>query len=177
MKKVLMLSLLIICVIVTGCTNNNSDVDVNYKEDLEHQISSNYTYRFIGESDHFYFETGKVYYNNTERELLISNFKVKNNIDKNAKFSINLYFNDKILYGDVYNSNNLLSKEELENTIIGEHGYLGDYDQNGNIIGESDSFLETTKENFKDSIRLDIKYCVKSKCETETLKLKYLDND
>ena len=174
MKKLILLSLLMVSIIITGCTNSNSDVDVNYKEDLEHQISSNYTYKFIGESEHFYFETGKVYYNNTERELLISNFKVKNNVDQDAKFSINLYFNNKILYGNEYNSNDLITKEEVEKTIIGEHGYLGNYDQNGNIIGESDSFLETTKENFKDSIRLDIRYCIKNKCETETLKLEYI---
>ena len=48
-------------------------------------------------------------------------------------------------------------------------------DKNGNIIGESDSFLETTKENFKESIKLETKYCIKSECNTEILKLKYFD--
>lgn len=176
MKKILMSLLLIFSIYFLTACNNSENIDFSYKEDLEHQISSNYTYKFIGESEHFYFETGKVYYNNNERELLISNFKVKNNVNQNAKFSINLFFNNKLLFGNEYNSNDLISKEELEKTIIGEHGYLGDYDQNGNIIGESDSFIETTKENFKDSIKLNIKYCIKNKCEIETLKLEYINS-
>lgn len=74
MKKIVK----IICLItlLTAC-NKNTKIDINYKEDLKNQISSNYTYKFIGESEHFYFETGKVYYNGKERELLISNFNFK----------------------------------------------------------------------------------------------------
>lgn len=170
-KTILLFSTIIIILLLTAC-NSKSGNDIKFKEDTKHQVSSNFTYKFIGESEHFYFETGKVYYNNDERELLISNFKVKNNIDKNARYSISLYFNDILLYGGI--SNELLSKKEFENTIIGEHGYIGKKDQNGITIGESDSFLETTKENFKESIKLKAKYCIKNKCEEETFKIKYV---
>ena len=62
-----------------------------------------------------------------------------------------------------------------QNIVIEENGKLGEIDQNGDIIGESDSFLETTKENFKNSIKLEIKYCQNSKCNTEKLQLTYVD--
>ena len=175
MKKMILSIILLSCLFLISACDNNSKEDITFKDDPEHQVSNNYTYKFVGESEHFYFETGKVYYNDDERELLISNFKVKNNVNKNANFSMNLYFNNILLYGDVSYSNELLTKQQFENTVIGEHGYLGKKDQNGNIIGESDSFLETTKEEFKESIKLEVKYCIKDKCEIEALKLKYFD--
>ena len=60
------------------------------------------------------------------------------------------------------------------NIVIGENGKLGEMDQNGDVIGESDSFLETTKETFKDSIKLEIKYCQNKKCYTEEMKFTYI---
>ena len=177
MRKSIIIIVLWTCLLfLSVCSNNiRFKKNITYKEDLDHQISNNYTYKFVGESEHFYFETGKVYYNDNERELLISNFKVKDNVSENAQFSINLYFNGVLLYGETSYFNNLLTKKKFENTVIGEYGYLVEKDKNGNIIGESDSFLETTKENFKESIKLKAKYCIKSECNTEILKLKYFD--
>ena len=172
MKRVILsLILLSNLFIITACNNSNN---ITFKEDLKHQLNSNYTYKFVGESEHFYFETGKVYYNDNERELLISNFHVKGDISKNSKFSLNLYFNDDLLYGNV-SELNLLSRQDFENTVISEHGYLGEKNESGNITGESDSFFETPKEKFKTNIKLEVKYCIKDKCETETLKLKYIE--
>ncbi len=123
MKRLILFFTTAFCLFfATACTNTK--YEINYKEDKVHQVTSNYTYRFVGESKHFYFETGKVYYDNAERELLISNFKVKDNINKDAKFSINLYFDDKILYGNVSHSNQLLTKKEFEDIVIGEYGTL-----------------------------------------------------
>lgn len=177
MRKKIIITILLSCLLFTSACSNNSNLkeNITYKEDIEHQVSNNYTYKFVGESEHFYFETGKVYYINNEREILISNFKVKDNVSKNAQFSINLYFNGVLLYGEPLYSNNVLTKKKFEDIVIGEHGYLGEKDQNGNIIGESDSFLETTKENFKESIKVEAKYCIKDECNTEILKLKYFD--
>lgn len=47
-----------------------------------------------------------------------------------------------MLYGNEYETADLIEKE-YKNTIIGESGTLGEKDENGNIVGESDSFLET----------------------------------
>ena len=68
-----------------------------------------------------------------------------------------------------------ITKQEFENAVISEHGFLGEKDQNGDYIGESDSFVETSKEDFKDSIKLEGKYCIKDDCKIETFKIKYLE--
>ena len=172
MKNKIICLISILPLLLTGCSNTDSNI--KYKEDLQHQYSDNYTYKFIGESEHFYFETGKVYYNGNERELLISNFKLKDNMSPATTYLVNLYFNDKLLYGNDFGKADLTKKEYM-NIVIEENGKLGEIDQNGDIIGESDSFLETTKENFKNSIKLEIKYCQNSKCNTEKLQLTYVD--
>lgn len=59
-KKIILISTLLLPFLLFGCSNDN--LDVVYKEDTKHGYSSNYTYKFVGESEHFYFETGKVYY-------------------------------------------------------------------------------------------------------------------
>ena len=170
MKKILLL--VSFCLFfATACSNNNNSII--YKDDHEHEYSNNYTYKFIGESEHFYFQTGKVYYNNNERELLISNFNFKKSMNKNTTYSVNLYFNNRLLYGNEYGKADM-NQKEYKDVVIGENGLLGEKDKNGNIIGESDSFLETTKETFKESIKLEIIYCQNKKCNTEKMKLIYI---
>lgn len=177
MKKIRFpLSILLVVFFISGC---NSYSEIQFKEDPEHEIMNNTTYRFIGESDHFYFQTGKVYYDGNERFLLISNFGKKGKI-KNANYNIDLYFNDHLFYEDLH-----LSEEEYINTVISEHGFLGEKDLNGDIIGESDAFLETTKDTFKESIKLEVTYClyqvctnedcVTHDCKTEPLTIYYAD--
>lgn len=171
MKKILFYFLIMICLsTITGCSNY-SEMEIPYKDDHINEPSTNYTYRFVGQSEHFYFQTGKVYYDGKYRALLISNLKVKDNVKSNATFSIDLYFNDKSLF--VADRN--LTKNAFEDTIIAESGELGERDISGNVIGESDSFLETTKENFKSSIKLEAKYCINNKCKTEPFDIEYLD--
>ena len=159
-----------IILILSGCSNKN--VDIYYMEDPTHQISNDYTYKFLGESEHFYFQTGKVYYNDDYKELLITNFKMKDAFNEDTKYSINLYFNNKLLYGDI-SDNATLSKSEFENIIISESGNV-DKNENGTIIGESDSFLETSEETFKDDIKLEVEYCKKSKCKKEVFDIDYI---
>ena len=67
-----------------------------------------------------------------------------------------------------------MNQKEYKDVVIGENGLLGEKDKNGNVIGESDSFLETTKETFKDSIKLEIIYCQNKKCYTEEMKFTYI---
>lgn len=170
-QKIFLIGSVLLIVLSVGCSKNN--IKIEYKDDIEHQSSNNYTYKFVGESEHFYFETGKVYYNGNERELLISNFKLKDNMSSSTTYLVNLYFNDRLLYGNDFGKADLTKKEYM-NIVIGENGKLGEMDQNGDVIGESDSFLETTKETFKDSIKLEIKYCQNKKCYTEEMKFTYI---
>ena len=74
-----------------------------------------YTYHFVGESKHFYFQTWKVSCENDDRKIVIINFKTKNNIDENSTFKIALYFNDV----EHFNSKTD-SKEQFEKITIRE---------------------------------------------------------
>lgn len=170
-QKIFLIGSLLLIVLAVGCSKN--DIKIEYKDDIEHQFSNNYTYKFVGESEHFYFQTGKVYYNNNEREILISNFNFKKSMNKNTTYLVNLYFNNRLLYGNEYGKADM-NQKEYKDVVIGENGLLGEKDKNGNVIGESDSFLETTKETFKESIKLEIIYCQNKKCYTEEMKFTYI---
>ena len=104
-QTIFLIGSLLLIVLLVGCSNN--DIKIEYKNDIEHQFYNNYTYKFVGESEHFYFETGKVYYNGNERELLISNFKLKDNMSSSTTYLVNLYFNDILLYGNDFSKANL----------------------------------------------------------------------
>lgn len=175
MKKIYALVLVILVCFTAGCSSN-SNVSVEYKEDNGYFIKDNITYRFTGYSSHFAFETGKVYYGNgNQRYILIKNFKItkkiknQNNINK---YAISLAFNNKELFSD--NLKKLGDTDlnlELANEIIEEDGM---YNSSG--YGESDAFLETTKDDFKNAIKMKIKYCYKNgKCETEIFDFKYVE--
>lgn len=166
MRKILIMVFSIF--LLTSCSILNKTTKITYKEDTKNQITKNYTYKFTGQSNYFYFETGKVYYNDKEREIIISNFKIQNDLDKKYKISLYVYFNDVSFYA----FENLTHKE-FKKTIIKEQGTISEKDENNNIIGDTDPFLETTKDTFKDSIKIEIKYCLKNKCETEKLNLTY----
>ncbi len=178
MKKSLFFLIFIVCLFI-GCQKHST---IDFKEDPKHDVMNQFTYRFVGESKHFYFQTGKVFYNQNHRSLLISNFGIKEEI-KGANYQVHLYFNDELLYGDS-NNKNLLSKTEFENVVIAEDGTI-EKDENGNIIGDADSFLKTTKETFKDRVKLEASYCsyvvckgkncIKPQCTTEVFNLFYLD--
>ena len=62
-KTITYLLLLIVAITITGCQKSeNSNLEVKYQDYLDEVIGSNYTYSFIWQSEHFYFETGNVYY-------------------------------------------------------------------------------------------------------------------
>ena len=94
----------------------NSKNKITYKEDYGYEKRDNVTYKFIGESEHFAFETGKVYYgDNDERYIYLDNFKVLKKV-KNEKDL------DKIPK-NILNNIKVIAAEEistvLENAIIG----------------------------------------------------------
>ena len=169
MKK--FLYVIIILLFVSGCGKNN--IKISYVEDVEHQKTNNYTFKFVGESEHFYFQTGKVYFNGDYKKLLISNFKVKDNVKETSLYKLNLYFdNEKLLVDDIERS-----KNSFENIVIAEYGNAVKRDENGTIYGESDSFLKTTKEDFKKSMKLVGVYCYNSSCIEEKFNIKYIDEN
>lgn len=176
MKKTIIYFLLLITVItITGCQKEDNNLKVNYQDYSDEVIGNDFTYRFVGQSEHFYFETGKVYFGEGSRQFIITNLKVKDNIEHNTNYSLNIYFNDNLLVGDDYQFGGL-TKEKFENQKLSESGKEPKKDENGNSIGESDAFFETSKEDFKDALKVVGYYCVKDKCENESFKVTYLDD-
>lgn len=172
-KKII---LIIMISVVFGCENKIVEDNITFKDDYGYYQENNVTYRFTGTSEHFAFETGKVYYgDNDERYILLKNFKILDNL-KNINsintYSINLSFNDiPLLTKDMIDLNQKTLLDALKNYSLEEYGV---YNISGH--GESDAFTRTLKEQFKESIKLEIKYCYKTNdCKTEEFKLNYYD--
>jgi hypothetical protein len=55
---------------------------------------------------------------------------------------------------------------------IGEKGKVV-YNENGELTGEIDAFLETQFESFREALRIEILYCDNGICETEFLNLHF----
>lgn len=128
------------------------------------------TYEFSGESEHFKFNVGKVYYGKDYSRIYIGDFQQTKKINNLKDKTIKIYFNDKLWASD--NSSKYLNK--LNKTF-----YDVEFDEAGATnceIGECEIsyFSETSKETFKDAIKIEIKYCLKdNKCETETFNIKF----
>ena len=102
MKRILLFICAFCILMLNGCSNVSNE-NVEFKNDYGYSHDDNYTYRFTGSSEHFAFETGKVYYGeNNKKSLLIKNFKLVNKL-KNYNYS---------LYSEVQNilKNNFLEK-------------------------------------------------------------------
>lgn len=174
MKKYLLACIITFTMLlIVGCGKER--MNLQYEDDYENDIFiGKETFLFTGESDHVYFTTGKAYYGEDELGLLISNFKVKDNIKEGATFSgVNVYFNDKMFAGDVNDEYGTLTKERVESISLGELGAYPEYDNNGEVIGESDSFVETNMNDFKKALKMTIKYCYNNKCELEEFDITY----
>ena len=175
MKKCIVLVFVII-VLICGCTNKSNYI-INYKEFVNDSVNTpeNITYKFIGKSKKFAFETGQVSYGeNGKRYILIGNFKIIDKIKNQndiKNYSIDLRFNNiSLTSNDIrqLSSNNI--ETDIKNFFIEEDGI---YSSDG--IGEMDAFIKTTKDDFKSSIELKIKYCYSNnKCQTEKFDLYYV---
>ena len=161
---------------ISGCYNKTNN-NITFKDDFRYLTPDTVTYKFYGMSDHFGFETGKVYYGeDNERYILITNFRIINELNNQAeieKYSFNLSFNNVSMFtDDMTNIGTENFEDKINESSIEEKGI---YHADG--FGESDAFLETTKDDFKDSIKFEIKYCYKDGlCKVEKLDLKYVEN-
>ena len=177
MKKYLLFFLLFSIMLVTNGCHNEKKSNIQFKDDYGYNTPNTVTYRFTGESTHFGFETGKVLYGDkNERYILIKNFKVIDDI-KN-KSDIEMYYIDFKINGESLFSNDmiLVGTEDFETKIINfsieESGI-----KTNDGYGESDAFLSSEKEDFKETIQLKIKYCYfDGICETENFKFYFLEN-
>jgi hypothetical protein len=157
--------------LITGCTKVYSD-DITFVNSFKQDTMTGITYKFIGKSEHFGFETGKVYYTDTDREILITNFKQIKEINKIDKFTINVYFNDIYWGGSDWLKEDTRDFEDyLRKNTLAETGRICDISS----PCESDSFIRTAKNTFEDAIKIEAKYCYKDNCKTETMNLTYIE--
>lgn len=176
MKKCIFIVSLVLwsILLTTGC--GKSSKNVIFKDDYGYDTPKDVTYKFTGSSEHFAFFTGKAYYgDNNERYLYIDNFEIIDKLKNKNKiigYSINVFFNESSLITDELNyltDGDFQSK--LSNFIIEE---TGTYSEDG--YGESDAFLQTSQNDFKNNIKVVIKYCYSDiKCQTEEFKIDYVD--
>lgn len=166
MKKILVLLLSINLIFLsTGCDN----IDDNGQWPTNELDMRNLTYVFSGQSKNFIFEVGKVYFSDEERELEIKNFKQTNKIKGVTSITFTVYFND-ILWASQTNNNHNKINKIIPNTGFYEFGEV--YNENsGGYEGSSFSF--SNKDNFKDIIKVEAKYCIKEKCTIELFKIDF----
>ena len=174
LKKFLLMNLMIGfgLILLTGC--NKKEEKVGFIDDYGYATPEEVTYKFFGVSEHFAFCTGKVYYgNDNEKYLYLDNFKIINelfNEKEVSSYSINVLFDNKELFTDEQTpiARGAL-QSRLDNFGVEEGGI---YSTDGKK--ETDAYCETTKESFKDDMKVIIKYCYNDNdCKTEEFKISY----
>lgn len=146
--------------------------DKENEEDLLTPDIEYATYTFSGQSDHFKFDTGKVYFSNESNKILIKNFLQTKEIKKLKNEKLTILFND-MQWSSLDNSNNL---NELEKYITEFQFYEAGKKCEGDLIGECEStaFDLANKENFQDIIKIFIEYCTTdSICSKEQFKINF----
>lgn len=154
----------ILCVICSVFANGCMDQETVYSYE---EVPT--TFHFYGNSNHFSFQTGEATYDGNKRNLVIKDFKVKNDLLDHAFFKVQVFFHQKR-----FGFFEVSSKQDLEKLTIGESGQVY-YDENGIMYGEIDSFIETDVNHFKDDLHVEITYCQNSSCETEFFQIDYLE--
>lgn len=173
MKRILLFICAFCILMLNGCSNVSNE-NVEFKNDYGYSHDDNYTYRFTGSSEHFAFETGKVYYGeNNKKSLLIKNFKLVNklkNYNDVSSYSINLKFKNISL---LTNEMTPLKKSNLSHEL---EKYFIEENFDGGELYESDAFLQSTANTFKKDMKIEIKYCYNNGiCKTENLDINYID--
>lgn len=133
------------------------------------QVNKEPTYKFVGFSEHFSFATGEAYYDNSYKELLLTNFKLIKEIKNIQSYNMSISFNNRLLL-----TNEMLSQNEKD-----IKDFLNDI--NLSVAGEDnqyerDAFMQTEKETFKTSIKISFGYCLNNKeYYEEELTINYID--
>lgn len=164
-------------VLVSGCGLRSYESKVEFKDVNDKHGEA--MYKFTGKSEHFAFETGKAYYNNLKQGILITNFKIIQNISNQneiEKYRLNLSFKGISLFSDEME---FLEKKNFEKENFERRLKLIRIEEYGDIkmsdYGESDAFFETSQYEFKEAIKLKIEYCYKDgKCIEEEFDFSYI---
>lgn len=129
-----------------------------------------YTYMFSGKSDHYSFDNGFVYYGDEIKKISIDDFKQNKEIDGLVSEEVFVSFNDNI----VFSKNNTKNLNSLDKQIDISYVESAKECQSESNC-EWDAFTITNANNFKDSIKVSIKYCTNANCSSEIFTLEYKD--
>ena len=135
------------------------------------------TFEFTGDSEHYNFSTGKVFFNTGELEskfskkVLITDFEQTNIIDGLTREKITIYFG-----GNVWKKKTRkIGLNKLHETIEDYNFYEEDLINYSNTKkSKTTSFDLTNRDNFQNIIRVEAEFCtVEDGCEVEIFKLKF----
>ena len=174
-KKVILIISIVLVLLVIFCLwiwNTLSIIDArNTHNDIIYQTFKNATYSFTGKSEHFEFETGKVYFGGSEQRIYIADFKQTERIPDLLSEKVIIKFDNKIM--NVQENSNLLN--DINTKIDNFDFYLGTVGCHSSSEDcEATVFDNVTKDTFKESIIVEIEYCTKNKiCRTEQFDLNY----
>lgn len=144
----------------------------NIEEDLMNPYIEYPTYTFSGRSEHFKFDTGKVYFTNKYSQILISDFLQTKKINKLKNERVIISFADKN-WSSLNNSKNLNKLEKyITEFQFYEAGILCENDSG--VDCEKTAFNLANKDNFKDIIKIFIEYCTTDDiCLKEQFEINY----
>lgn len=176
-KKIIFVLVIIVIIIGFIGVNNFYNRKITYKECKNNEVKLKYiTHKFTGESEHFGFETGNVDLDKNNYEILLTNFRQTKKVKNIDDFKITIYFNDKEWSSNEWNKNKDISfRKFLKNIIVYEEDTEYIEENSPNFRRSSDAFIETSPDEFKSAIKVVAKYCYKNKCNTENMKIKFID--
>lgn len=169
-KYILIIIFIVIMIIylLFNCIAKNNEEDL-IKPNIEHP-----TYKFEGQSEHFKFDTGKVYFTNEYSQILINGFLQTKKINKLKSEKVTVLFDDKP-WSSLGNSKNLNKlKKYITEFQFYEAGILCENDSG--IDCEKTAFNLANKDNFEAIITVFIEYCTTDNiCSKEQFKINYID--
>lgn len=174
MKKILIfLAILEVVVISALLIIRNNETKVEFKYEPLY-LGTEPTFKFTAISKHFTLATGEAYYKdeenlNYQREILITNFKMNKEIKNLKTYSLEVRFYDRLI---VNNETHYQGAKDIKNFLNETRiTYGGDY-----YGWMSDPFIQSKEYEFKDNLKISIKYCLTNDlCYEEKLKIKYID--
>lgn len=169
---ILIIIFIIIISVIYALLNSFDNDD---KNDLLTPYIENATYTFSGDSEHFKFDTGKVYFSNDYSQILITDFSQTKEIKKLKNEKVTILFDGKewSSLDNSYNLNKL--KEYITEFQFYEGGKLCGSDSNFDC--EKTAFDIANKENFKDILKVIIEYCTNDNvCLKEQFKINFDNN-
>ena len=109
-------------------------------------------------------------------EILLTNFRQTKKVKNIDDFKITIYFNDKEWSSNEWNKNKDISfRKFLKNIIVYEEDTEYIEENSPNFRRSSDAFIETSPDEFKSAIKVVVKYCYKNKCNTENMKITFIN--